>query len=178
MYLIVANAFSIQENLMKCANCQKETINPKFCSRSCAASHNNTLNPRRVKTKKCKCGTLILGDRLRCSSCYQASIYHPDDTISSMRHKAKYQKSAVIRDMARRIYRKSSKPKSCANCGYSKHYEVCHIKAINSFSDDALLSEVNNPSNLIALCPNCHWELDNGLIDLVALSRFELESIV
>ena len=23
-------------------------------------------------------------------------------------------------------------------------------------------SDVNNENNLLALCPNCHWELDNG----------------
>lgn len=36
---------------MNCINCQNETINPKFCSKSCAASHNNRISPKRHKTK-------------------------------------------------------------------------------------------------------------------------------
>ena len=49
----------------------------------------------------------------------------------------------------------------CSRCPYSKHVEVAHIKAIASFSEDTLLSVVNHPDNLVVLCPNCHWELDN-----------------
>ena len=33
-----------------CFNCQKETINSKFCSRSCANSYNNKLKPKRHLT--------------------------------------------------------------------------------------------------------------------------------
>jgi predicted HNH restriction endonuclease len=28
------------------------------------------------------------------------------------------------------------------------------------------MSDVNNLDNLIALCPNCRWELDHGLLSL------------
>ncbi len=34
---------------MKCLNCQKDTENPKFCSLSCSASHNNKI-PKRPRT--------------------------------------------------------------------------------------------------------------------------------
>jgi predicted restriction endonuclease len=50
----------------------------------------------------------------------------------------------------------------CSNCGWSHHVQVCHIRAINSFPKDALVSEVNDLSNLMLLCPNCHWLFDNG----------------
>ena len=44
-----------------CPVCSKETTNPKFCSSSCAATHNNTVKPKRVKQYKYKicltCGT-------------------------------------------------------------------------------------------------------------------------
>ena len=33
--------------------------------------------------------------------------------------------------------------------------------AIHSFNENSLVSEVNDISNLIPLCPNCHWEFDN-----------------
>ncbi len=53
----------------------------------------------------------------------------------------------------------------CANCNYNKHVEVCHIKGISDFPDDAQVKEINHVDNLRYLCRNCHWELDNGLIN-------------
>jgi predicted restriction endonuclease len=44
--------------------------------------------------------------------------------------------------------------------------EVAHIKAVSNFSEDSLISEINDISNLIGLCPNHHWEYDNGLLDI------------
>jgi predicted restriction endonuclease len=58
----------------------------------------------------------------------------------------------------------SDKEKVCAICGYSNHVELCHIKSIAHFSETAALEEINSLSNLIYLCPNHHWELDNGLL--------------
>jgi len=55
---------------------------------------------------------------------------------------------------------------SCAKCNYDKHIEICHIKDIKDFADDALISEINSPFNLVGLCRNCHWELHNNLISL------------
>lgn len=51
--------------------------------------------------------------------------------------------------------------KYCNVCGYDKHYEVCHIKSIASFKSNTSVSIINDLTNLIALCPNCHWEHDN-----------------
>ena len=45
----------------------------------------------------------------------------------------------------------------CSICGYDKHVEVAHIKAINEFSDDTPLSIINNRDNLLLLCRNDHW---------------------
>jgi HNH endonuclease len=55
----------------------------------------------------------------------------------------------------------SNKERIC-KCGYSKHVEICHIKEVKSFPDDAKIKEINDPSNLLYLCPNCHWEFDNS----------------
>jgi len=76
-------------------------------------------------------------------------------------HSNKYRR---IRAHARYSYINSNRPKACENCAYDKHYEVCHIKPIRLFDMDTPISVVNALDNLIALCPNCHWELDNGLI--------------
>ena len=55
----------------------------------------------------------------------------------------------------------STLPQICMKCGYDKHVEVCHIKPIRQFSEDTLLSVINDKTNLLLLCPNCHWEYDN-----------------
>jgi len=52
--------------------------------------------------------------------------------------------------------------KKCHSCGYDKHVETCHRKPISSYPRCALISEINDPNNLMLLCPNCHWEYDNG----------------
>jgi hypothetical protein len=86
--------------------------------------------------------------------------------LSEIQHSAKYQISAQVRQRARYTYRNSERPKYCVNCGYNKHYEVCHIRAINDFPLDATIATVNDLSNLVALCPNCHWEFDHNLLTI------------
>ena len=44
---------------------------------------------------------------------------------------------------------------------YDKHIEIAHIKAIKDFDPDTRLSQINDVSNLLPLCPNCHWEFDH-----------------
>lgn len=76
-----------------------------------------------------------------------------------------------IRRHAERVYSASSKKKCCYKCGYDKHYEICHIKAVSKFDDNALIQDINSIDNLIALCPNCHWEFDNGVFTIEDLSH-------
>lgn len=71
-----------------------------------------------------------------------------------------------IRKQAMKSFEKSDKQKKCIVCGYDKHIEIAHIKAVSEFSKDCLVSEINKSDNLVALCPNHHWEYDNGLLDL------------
>lgn len=52
----------------------------------------------------------------------------------------------------------------CAACGYKIHVELCHKKPISKFPKTATLGEINHPSNVVQLCPNHHWEFDNGLL--------------
>lgn len=42
------------------------------------------------------------------------------------------------------MYRKSGKGFECAICGYDKHVEIAHIKAVSDFDDSALISEINS----------------------------------
>ena len=73
---------------------------------------------------------------------------------------------STIQKQARLVYQNSDKPKRCICCGYDKHYEVAHIRSVSDFNDDALIPEINNVNNLIALCPNHHWEYDNTDFDI------------
>lgn len=82
------------------------------------------------------------------------------------RYKSWQTARSYIQKFARNIYVNSSKPKQCVICGYDKHYEVAHIKAVSDFNDSTLISEINNIDNLIALCPNHHWEYDNNGLDI------------
>ena len=154
----------------QCLHCGAETKNPKFCSQSCATSYNNLH--RSKKAFYCsKCGELLgygykeFGRKKCCDNCNANIIDWSTVTYGEVKEKRQYQVNSRIRDLARQVYEKSNKPKQCNNCGYDKHYEVCHIKGISEHSDDTLITTINDIHNLIGLCPNCHWEMDNGLLE-------------
>jgi hypothetical protein len=64
---------------------------------------------------------------------------------------------------ARRALLASAREKKCEVCGYDKHVEACHVRALALFAEDALVREVNDLSNLKWLCRNHHWEHDHAL---------------
>ena len=137
--------------ILLCANCNAQTNNPKFCSRSCSAIYTNRQNPRRLRTKRCKgCGSLILAAWTYCSPECRPSAPPPlaNRTLGEVQGRAAYQVNAQIRDAARRIMKRTRTPKECRVCGYNTHVEVSHIRAISSFSSDTLVSEINHPSNI------------------------------
>jgi hypothetical protein len=153
--------------MINCQNCNKQTNNPKFCSRSCAAKITNKI-PKKKKTKKCAtCTNLVLSQIKYCKNCIpRALLVDENMSIGSFKSKRAYQRHSRIRTLARSKYLKSSKSKVCVICGYDKHIEICHIHAIKDFSLTTPLKIVNDLNNLIALCPNHHWEFDNNLISL------------
>ncbi len=168
--------------VIQCMNCGNETTNPKLCSKSCSAIYNNYKHTKRYQTRKknnpakkfycCECGVKVGTGRKKCDDCHRENpkkggipkslIDWDNITLSDVADRATYQVHAQIRQRARFRYRKSSRPKYCANCGYDKHIEICHIQAISDFSPETNVSKINDLKNLVALCPNCHWELDNG----------------
>ena len=108
----------------------------------------------------CDCGN---HKTIRSNLCHKCSVYQRTkfETVKDVMHSARHGQSTkfnIIRGRARTQYKHI---KVCEHCGYSKHVEVCHIKPISSFSDDSLVSEVNDRSNIKILCPNCHWEFDH-----------------
>jgi len=137
-----------------------------FCSSSCAASFNNKKYPKRHNEGSCvSCNTGISKRKIYCNECLpNKEIDWSNISYLEIRRRYNYQKNSLIRMLARRCYRKLGAPKRCAVCGYSKHYNVCHRKPVHSFDPGALISEINDIRNLVALCPNHHWEFDNGLL--------------
>ena len=73
---------------------------------------------------------------------------------------------SAIRKIAWKTYMAHNPSPSCSICGYDKHIEVAHIKSVAEFDDSATVKEINSIDNLIGLCPNHHWEYDNGLLNL------------
>jgi 5-methylcytosine-specific restriction endonuclease McrA len=162
--------------MINCLQCGVQVISKyaeKFCTQSCAAKYNNVKFPKRSLIKKyCSCGKVVRKSTLQCAECR-----NKDRASQALSYTVGYLKSlygvnllklaAKIRGYSKYVYKRSGQPRVCFNCGYSKHIEVCHIKAVSDFSDDATMAEVHQLSNLIALCPNCHWEFDNKLLTIV-----------
>lgn len=150
---------------MHCLNCGTETANPKFCSKSCAAIYNNKQFPKRERQKfYCEnCGAEARYRRKFCANCNPKNgVDWSKRTLAFIRSSLDFH--ARIRQLARKTHSELGREKRCAGCGYSKHLEVCHIRPIEDFPEDTPVSTINSPNNLIALCPNCHWELDHGLL--------------
>lgn len=159
---------------VKCLNCNKsfEKANNQikrspnhYCCRSCSATANNKKQPRRKFEGKChKCESVISKSLKYCKKCHQEVFnWLEDDTTIKEAIYTQHHKSsafALIRSRARTIAKQLGWD-SCRECGYSKHIEIAHIKAISSFPESTKLKVVNSPSNLLPLCPNCHWEHDN-----------------
>jgi len=61
---------------------------------------------------------------------------------------------------------KRNKQQICGICGYSKHVECAHIIAISKTTGSTTVREINDDKNVILLCPNCHWEFDNGSLQI------------
>ena len=68
----------------------------------------------------------------------------------------------MINKHARKVYDAAVPEPFCEECGEKTRelIDVCHIKAISEFEQDALLVEINARQNLKGLCKNCHWTFD------------------
>lgn len=85
--------------------------------------------------------------------------------LFSVRKNWQSARSAIQKD-AKSVYKTFNPKPKCAICEYSKHVEVAHIKAVSEFENSATIKEINSIENLIGLCPNHHWEYDNGILEL------------
>lgn len=158
-----------------CKQCGCETKNAKFCSRSCSATFNNAgVRRHKGDTPKCvDCGVVIDKRSTRCGSCYAKTLHLGDMTLKEARNEKHANNgggvNALVRYRARKIV--LMRPQICVRCGYDKHVEAAHIKAISDFDENTLISEINSDDNLISLCPNCHWEFDYGDLTLEEINN-------
>jgi len=165
---------------MECLCCQTEFVSKSkinvYCSEGCR--RRMIMKKYRADHKKpCpSCGDLMAYNSKLCKLCNNGTNECKQSTIEE------YQSMPSIKDKHPswvshhiRLFAKSWNPhlkgKPFENCGYEKHTEFCHITAISDFDKDTKLSVVNGEANLVILCPNCHWEFDNGLLSLQEIRK-------
>lgn len=165
-----------QRIIVACFTCGKEierrpsSIKPdrhSFCSFSCSAKTLGSKYPKRKrKPTFCQaCGRPAYKGRKYCEEHSFPHLLDWGSLTYGEIQKSGSNKNQKVREHAKYICRDLV----CANCGYDKHVEVCHIKAISTYPNDALVIVINDHSNLVALCPNCHWELDRGLLPVESI---------
>lgn len=174
--------------MANCVKCGNQTKNIKFCSRSCSNAFNNSISPKRIKKQRfCIDCNVTLKWKIKgylCEKCvdgrlssFQKVSKLPLDeirmlTLFDIQKRFGEKSFGRNRNATVRYYANLLNPTlrndfgKCQFCGYNKHVELCHIKDISSFNDDATLEEINGEKNLLVLCPNHHWEFDSGLLEL------------
>lgn len=151
-----------------CLGCGQETRNPKFCSRSCAARSNNRTAPKRKLINQCaSCSAPIRSQAKYCKGCW-VNLNERDWSLVTLGD-LKGEGNAVrggnypmIRQLSRKWYKSAGRPMCCHECGYDLHVDICHIRDLKDYPQTALVTEVNDQTNLVALCKNHHWEFDHG----------------
>ena len=152
--LIAAGLVTEKQRInLACAKCNNTIITKakKYCSLKCSSESK--------KRGVCiKCAAIMTSSRKVCSYCREKQM---PKTLKDLKSKKTSDYHSRIRNDARGKVK--NRLKICAKCSYDKFVEVCHIKPIKDFDETAKILVVNADSNLLLLCPNCHWELDHRL---------------
>jgi hypothetical protein len=79
-------------------------------------------------------------------------------TIVDLRksHRTKGSFNKAMRKDARFRYESSGRLFACKICGEIREVDICHIKPIGEYDPSALVHEINDPDNLVVLCPLHH----------------------
>lgn len=192
IYGVTGNAIKKVAKRLKINLPQRRSVNKKeifikkhsFCSKIDKLSDQDFLKIIR-SNKGWKTISLALGYSKTVSSnvksrilerCSKLGVEPQIQVISPILHKTKnellserknYQSyRSSIRKLAEKIYKNSSKELKCAICKYDKHVEIAHIKSVSDFDGSSTIAEINSIDNLVALCPNHHWEYDHGILKL------------
>jgi len=146
----------------------------RFCNRSCAAFFHHGRPepaPRLCQT----CGEVIVqGSRLRKYCADHPRGRMPRVSIGTRTKgnlfatRPNWQSARnAIRNHAKTVFAKSGLPLRCYVCNYDYHVQIAHKVPVSNFPKSAPLSQVNAIDNLVALCPNHHWEYDHGKLTLL-----------
>lgn len=148
--------------------CNNQTENPKYCSKSCAASCNNSKFPKRSPAVKntCTCGKNIRKEARFCTECWQAFRLNTAMKTPVGELLVSSNPYSRIRTYARRIMDRYGPEKTCSVCGFDVVVEVAHVIPISEFNKDTPMGIVNDPKNLVYLCPNHHAMYELGLLEI------------
>ena len=139
---------------MECVNCGKETVNPKFCSRSCSVSYTN-CGVRRNGQEPGNC--LHCGTKLKSSSAKycNATCQCEHRYIERIRQWQNGELDSPGKSSVRRYL--SEKAKGCWSCGITEWNGKDIVLELEHIDGN---SQNNTEENLALICPNCHSQTD------------------
>jgi 5-methylcytosine-specific restriction endonuclease McrA len=154
----------------KCVTCNKDTSNPKFCSRSCAAKTNNKvyqkIRLRRYREENCLyCGTSLHGKRVekfcnkKCEVKYNYIKYEKKFELGLLLYPQTIKKILLKRF--------GNICKKCKKTTWNNLLIPLDLNHIDGNSNN------NIPSNLELICPNCHAQTPNYKIKNKGNGRFK-----
>jgi len=167
-----------------CTNCHnifkrrkaQITDGNNFCGKSCSASYNNRVTPKRKKKvlnicSNVECDRHVRNHRSDLCECHYSEkrdlfknmTLHEYQNKDSVKDKHPSWVNSHVRNFCR-SWNKDLTEKPCKVCAYSKHVELCHKIPVSFFPKNTVMKTVNNKHNVIQLCRNCHWEFDHGLL--------------
>lgn len=143
---------------MKCQQCNHETNNPKFCSRSCAVKYNNHICPKRQR------------NIAYCKYCNKEQSRTATKYCNNVCQRAMEQTKFIERWLAgnetgisgqyeisqhikRYLFDKYNN--KCSQCGWSQVNQYTHRIPQEVDHIDGNFQN-NKEDNLRLLCPNCH----------------------
>ncbi len=157
----------------------------KYCNHGCYSAHKigRKYERRRLifKERVCKsCNESFVvkkrslyrfEQKLFCGNCRylsKSSLHRLTKADLFAKNKNWQSARGSLRKHAVSVFKKTGKPLLCVICGYENHVEIAHVKSVSQFPDETLISKINECSNLVALCPNHHWEFDNGYFSILS----------
>lgn len=147
--------------MTECLNCRGDTVNPRFCSRSCAATHNNRVAPKRKKktsSETCRnCDTSLsnkysLYCSLKCSAAFRSNErlqrwLNGDPSVIPGSSSAEPIRSFLLKEQGG----------LCAICPQNTSWNGLSLTFVLDHVDGD--STNNLRDNLRMVCPNCDSQL-------------------
>lgn len=141
----------------------------KFCSRSCAATFNNSSNPKRRVAGACAaCNTPI---STRTKYCSVTCRFGQTDPARIRQHRTKWMQEFRYERKQRAVDAKGGK---CEHCGYAKSLRALQFHHLDPSQKDFNLSRFDGKwervevelTKCILVCANCHAEIHDELVGL------------